>query len=94
MIVFLSTFRYNLREDNTAYVFCYSRLISGLSIKEKGVTHMAFDGLVISNIVHELNQTLFNARISKIAQPESDELLFTLKGTNGQHRLAISSTCI
>lgn len=53
---------------------------------------MAFDGLVISNIVHELNQTLFNARISKIAQPESDELLFTLKGTNGQHRLAISAS--
>ena len=36
---------------------------------------MAFDGLVISNIVYELNQTILNARISKIAQPENDELL-------------------
>ncbi len=53
---------------------------------------MAFDGLVISNIVYELNQALFNARISKIAQPESDELLFTLKGANGQYRLAISAS--
>lgn len=53
---------------------------------------MAFDGLVISNIVHELNQTLMNARISKIAQPENDELLFTIKGVNGQHRLAISAS--
>lgn len=53
---------------------------------------MAFDGLVISNIVYELNQTLINARISKIAQPENDELLFTLKGVNGQHRLAVSAS--
>lgn len=53
---------------------------------------MAFDGLVISNIVYELNNTILNARISKIAQPENDELLFTIKGTNGQYRLAISAS--
>ena len=45
---------------------------------------MAFAGLVISNLVYELNQTILNAKISKIAQPENDELLFTLKGSNGQ----------
>lgn len=53
---------------------------------------MALDGIVISNLVYELNQTLENARISKIAQPESDELLFTCKGPNGQSRLAISAS--
>ena len=53
---------------------------------------MAFDGLVISNLVYELNQTILNAKISKIAQPENDELLFTLKGSNGQFRLAISAS--
>ena len=53
---------------------------------------MALDGIVISNLVHELNQVLENARISKIAQPESDELLFTCKGPNGQSRLAISAS--
>lgn len=53
---------------------------------------MALDGLVISNIVTELNEKLFNARISKIAQPENDELLFTLKGLNGQYRLAMSAS--
>ena len=37
---------------------------------------MALDGFVISNIVYELNQTILNAKISKIAQPENDELLF------------------
>lgn len=44
---------------------------------------MALDGFVISNIVYELNQTILNAKISKIAQPENDELLFTCKGSNG-----------
>lgn len=53
---------------------------------------MALDGLVISNLVYELNNTILNAKISKIAQPESDELLFTLKGTNGQFRLAMSAS--
>ena len=53
---------------------------------------MAFDGLVISNLVYELNQTILNAKISKIAQPENDELLFTLKGSNGQFRLAMSAS--
>ena len=44
---------------------------------------MALDGIVISNLVYELNNALENARISKIAQPETDELLFTCKGKNG-----------
>lgn len=53
---------------------------------------MALDGIVISNLVYELNNKLSNARISKIAQPETDELLFTCKGPNGNHRLAISAS--
>lgn len=53
---------------------------------------MAFDGLVISNLVYELNNTILNAKISKIAQPENDELLFTIKGSKGQYRLAMSAS--
>ena len=53
---------------------------------------MALDGIVISNLVYELNNALLNARISKIAQPETDELLFTCKGPNGNHRVAISAS--
>lgn len=52
---------------------------------------MALDGIVISNIVWELKNKLENARISKIAQPEADELLLTLKSPNGQHRLLLSA---
>lgn len=53
---------------------------------------MALDGIVISNIVYELNQTILNGRISKIAQPEADELLLTIKGQRGQHRLLLSAS--
>ena len=31
---------------------------------------MAFDGITIANIVKELNDTILNGRIAKIAQPE------------------------
>lgn len=53
---------------------------------------MAFDGIVIAGLVHELNQTILNTKISKIAQPENDELLLTCKGKDGQHRVAVSAS--
>jgi len=52
---------------------------------------MAFDGITIANIVSELNQTITGGRISKIAQPEKDELLLTIKNTKVQYRLLISA---
>lgn len=52
---------------------------------------MAFDGITIANITKELNDTLIGGRLYKIAQPESDELLLTIKTNNGQFRLVLSS---
>lgn len=40
---------------------------------------MAFDGITVSAVVAELNKTLINGRIFKIAQPEKDELILTIK---------------
>lgn len=53
---------------------------------------MAFDGIVIAGLVSELNKTVLNARIYKIAQPEKDALLLTLKGQCGQKRLFLSAS--
>lgn len=53
---------------------------------------MAFDGITIANIVHELNRNLLDGRINKIAQPETDELLLTIKTPGGQRRLSISAS--
>lgn len=52
---------------------------------------MAFDGIVVAGLVHELKQELTGGRIAKIAQPESDELLLTVKTGTGQKRLLISA---
>ncbi len=53
---------------------------------------MAFDGIVIANLVSELNQVVLHARIYKIAQPEKDALLLTLKSSCGQKRLFLSAS--
>ena len=53
---------------------------------------MAFDGIVVANITKELKNSILGGRISKIAQPESDALLLTVKGTGGQHRLLLSAS--
>lgn len=52
---------------------------------------MAFDGIVIANLAYELNLVLAGGRINKIAQPEKDELILTIKNNREQHRLFISA---
>ena len=52
---------------------------------------MAFDGVTIAGIVSELKDKLIGNRIYKIAQPEKDELILTVKGSCGQVRLLMSA---
>ena len=52
---------------------------------------MAFDGVTIANVVSELKKELIGGRLYKIAQPEEDELLLTIKQPSGQKRLFISA---
>lgn len=51
---------------------------------------MAFDGITIHALVNELKSELCGGRLSKIAQPEKDELFITVKTANGQQKLLIS----
>lgn len=53
---------------------------------------MAFDGITIAKLVKEFKDNLLDGRINKIAQPEADELLLTIKTSNGQKRLYISAS--
>ncbi len=53
---------------------------------------MAFDGITVAAVTRELKDTLTGARITKIAQPETDELLLTLKTPDGACRLYISAS--
>lgn len=52
---------------------------------------MAFDGITIAAIRKELADNLKDGRISKIAQPEPDELLLTIKTPAGQYKLVLSA---
>lgn len=53
---------------------------------------MAFDGITIACMVSELKEKLTGARIVKVSQPEKEEVLLTIKGFQGQHRLFISAS--
>lgn len=52
---------------------------------------MAFDGITVAAIVAELNRECLGGRVSKVAQPEKDELLLTIKSETGNHRLILSA---
>lgn len=52
---------------------------------------MALDGIVISAMVQELKSCILGGRISKIAQPEPDELMLTIKNERKNYRLLISA---
>lgn len=53
---------------------------------------MAFDGITIANITKELREALTGGRLYKIAQPEPDELLLTIKSASTQYRLLLSAS--
>ena len=53
---------------------------------------MAFDGIVIANLVRDFKESLEGGRVAKIAQPEKDELLFTIKSQKNTYRLLISAS--
>lgn len=52
---------------------------------------MAFDGICVAAVTEELNKTLVGGRIYKIAQPEPDELLITVKNNGNQYKLFLSA---
>ena len=51
---------------------------------------MAFDGIVIANLVKEFSDALTGGKIAKITQTERDELLFTIKSFRETKRLLLS----
>ncbi len=52
---------------------------------------MAFDGITVASVVAEISEATKNTRIYKISQPESDELILTIKGNSTQFRILLSA---
>ncbi|MCR5211759.1 MAG: NFACT family protein [Lachnospiraceae bacterium] len=59
---------------------------------KRGRLVMAFDGITVSALSEELSRRLKGATISKIAQPEKYELLFTIKGGDSEGPLYLFSS--
>ncbi|MBE5925133.1 MAG: fibronectin/fibrinogen-binding protein [Lachnospiraceae bacterium] len=53
---------------------------------------MAFDGIVVSNIVRDMKERLEGGRIYKIYQPETDEINLVVKNNGGTHRLMLNAS--
>lgn len=53
---------------------------------------MAFDGVVISNIVKDMRERLIGGRIYKIYQPEADELNIVVKNQGTTFRVMLNSS--
>lgn len=53
---------------------------------------MALDGIVVANLVRDMKRKLEGGKINKIAQPEKDELLFTIKNNRETLRLLLSAS--
>lgn len=52
---------------------------------------MALDGLVLANVVHELNHKLIGGRIDKIYQIEKEEILITIRNQGTAHKLLLTA---
>ena len=63
-------------------------------IRQKGAIFMAFDGTTVAAVTKELTEQLSGGRIAKIAQPETDELLFTIKTRTRAKAPIYLSQCI
>lgn len=53
---------------------------------------MAFDGFTLAALAKELSDKLTGGRLQKIAQPEPDELLLTIKNNRTNYRLVLSAS--
>lgn len=53
---------------------------------------MAFDGITVAGLVSELRRTVVGGKINKIAQPEAEELMITVKNQRTQYRLFLSAS--
>ena len=52
---------------------------------------MAFDGLMMAAVTAQLKGTIEGGAVSKLAMPEKDELLLTIRNNSNNYRLLISA---
>ncbi|KOA20963.1 hypothetical protein CLHOM_05510 [Clostridium homopropionicum DSM 5847] len=53
---------------------------------------MALDGVFLRSIVNELNNKILNGKVDKVNQPESDEIILSIRNGKENYKLLISSS--
>ena len=53
---------------------------------------MSYDGFVTHSVVHELHGNILGCKIDKIYQPESDEIIISVRTFDGNYRLLLSAS--
>lgn len=69
-----------------------TKLLTRLSYVEIEVRKMAFDGVVVSNIVRDMQKNLIGGRIYKIYQPEPDEINLIVKNNGNTYRFMLNAS--
>lgn len=52
---------------------------------------MAFDGIMINSIIHELNEKIVGGRIDKVYQPENDEIVLGVRSFGTNYKLLLTA---
>ena len=52
---------------------------------------MALDGAFLHHLKAELKSALLHCRVEKIYQPAKEEIVLSMRGTGGAHKLLLSS---
>ncbi len=53
---------------------------------------MALDGSVIAALTYELRSQLYTGRIDRIYQPETDEIVLTVRNNGQNHKVLLSAS--
>lgn len=57
----------------------------------QGATLMPLDGILLSSVVHEISSALVGGRVDKVQQPESDEIVLSVRSKGQNHRLLLTT---
>jgi len=52
---------------------------------------MPLDGITLSSVVREMSDTIIGGRVDKIQQPESDEIIITIRSRGQNHKLLFTA---
>lgn len=60
----------------------------------EGMIKMALDGIFLYSILEELKGKILLGRVDKVNQPETDEIVLNIRGTDSNYKLSVSASAV